>query len=672
MLLRLLASAGIPNVFRFRLGDPQLNYVALLYGKKIGERSIVESTKSKRLCKANKYLARQFKRLERYSTQDLDKFNYLAGKLLMSFAFQVQAYNSVFPRWTSVKFGTVKSHLRNVRRLCRYQSASLDYKRVWIDKSPGDFGRPLGVPTLPWRVYLRMLTNLGEIYLRGKGLYSNFQHGGRPGKGVLTCLEAMLTQMQTCDKIFEFDLKGFFDHISKESVKEFFKGTFLADLYFSILHMKPRKYELPPIHLDMSVKAWTDNSRLETAKATKDIDFRGMSHLFDPEYHEAKMFGKTYVQPQPTYVVPEIAPVETGEEVTLDMGKLDHLFKPTTFLRHLTGNRFGVPHTLNFPRYDQIMTPLHDSSPATFGKITPASLGIGVTEEERARGRDMRKDLNLADQGIPQGTSFGPMLASTIAAYHLRGIPNLLMYIDDGMVFLTEGQQSPEEEIKKALRPIEVDLAVEKSRMIEMSSLGKEGIKFLGIRAKLTRAYTTLVVSSETRRGIIKDLRGADPANFKRLIDKMNELGLLTKSKFKMLRWYLGADASKLRGLMSTESVNLAIKWGFFGNLLAEAYSPTTTPDELRELIRKGMKEAECRHLKEPSSVGCIFLSGGRTKVVDQEGMSQDIVPDLFNLSSLGCELLLKIGVKGILKPKFRGNTEMYSATIAEIRSRKD
>lgn len=643
---RILANLGIPNAVAFRLSDPVLNVVALLFERVVKDRQMVDVVGTKRLTKANRYLGKSFRRLLKYARNgEFEKFDFLSKKLLLSYAFQVQAYNSVFPKWLSVKAGTVAYHLRYLRTLCYQLSTDLKYKRVWIDKKEGDFARPLGVPELVWRVYLRMLTNLGEVYLKGRGKYSNFQHGGRPGKGVLTCLEEMIRKLDKFKRVYEFDLKGFFDHIAKDAVRDFFKEVFLGDIYSKLLMVKPTAYVLPPQEKDEPLQRYrkimdyllvkSEGPFLPSTWHGTAVRYTGMFHSILIHYT-----GKGQVVTNGTADALENYPSDIIEVVFWENYDEN---SPTDLPRNKNFEAPWIARRSLSSIYKMVMEEDMARMPAkTAFIIEPES------EEERARGRDEWKDLNLPEQGIPQGTSFGPMLASTIGAYYLRGIPNLLMYVDDGMVFLEPDAPSPEKEIEERLSVIKVSLAREKSGIREFSSLLTEGIKFLGTRTRVIgeRLYGTSM-SSETRRGIAKPFPQPSKSNFNAIIDKLFTEGMISFSKQKVLRWYFNSNSSRLLKLLTGSSLHIAMKWGFFGNLLAEAYSPTTTPSDMRKLISEGMRKAEEEIRKQIFSVGSTILSS-HPEVISDGGEVIWVKPTLFNLSTLGCELLLEKGVNSI------------------------
>jgi hypothetical protein len=281
--------------------------------------------------------------------------------------------------------------------------------------------------------------------------------------------------------------------------------------------------------------------------------------------------------------------------------------------------------------------------------------GATPSQSAREKGRDRWKDLDLADQGIPQGSSFGPMLASTIAAYHLRGIPNLLMYVDDGMVFLPKGAPSPEKEIIKALKPIKVELAFEKSGIRERSSLLTEGIKFLGTRSYV-KSFTTMI--SQTRRGISKPFPEASSENYLRLINTMYAEKMVTFSKFKQLKWFFMYEKSRLKEFLDGQTLHVAMKWGFFGNLLAEAYNPANSSEDMKQKIKEGMDQAQTEIMRNKLSYGYYVMNinskNGHNSFAykSSTGEWSSVKPDIYNASTLAIDLLLELGINNLLKRK--------------------
>jgi len=266
-MLRLLKKMGIPNVIDFSLTDPVYNEQALLTGFNVKQRSFKSESKTQRNSEMNAYLAKQFKRLKKHAASgNWEAFNKVGLNLLQnSTSYLIYSFNSVMPDWQSMDFHKSFNVLKGARKLCKELATDIDYKRVWIDKKPYDYARPLGVPKVIWRIYLRMVTNEGEIFAHGRDLYHPSQHGGRPGYGVMSCLKDVAEQLPKYKRVYEFDIKGFFDHISHESMTTIFKGTFLEGLYSKMCKSTPKSFKLPPVEKDLAVK------RAETNKKTNEF-----------------------------------------------------------------------------------------------------------------------------------------------------------------------------------------------------------------------------------------------------------------------------------------------------------------------------------------------------------------------------------------------------------------
>lgn len=96
-----------------------------------------------------------------------------------------------------------------VRSLRSELSTNMDFKRTYIPKGDNDV-RPLGVPTLPWRIYLNML--LHPLVLAHPLPAS--QHGFKPGFGTLTAWVSMFKDVLPSKNIYEGDIRQCFPSVN--------------------------------------------------------------------------------------------------------------------------------------------------------------------------------------------------------------------------------------------------------------------------------------------------------------------------------------------------------------------------------------------------------------------------------------------------------------------------
>jgi hypothetical protein len=202
----------LPNVLDYKTETIGLHDTAILYGIE----KIIRKTHVQQLNEGsyNKYLEKQLLRLSKYAVHgEIEKYLWLSTLLMKhSVSFRLKFMNEVDKKWYLRKAGYQDILWRRVSKLCKVDSSNLKFKRVWIT-DPGKtetFTRPLGVPTLEWRIFSRLKVEIFERYLKGRGLLAKWQHGGRSGKGVLSCYKSLLPKLMSSPNIMEFDIKGFF------------------------------------------------------------------------------------------------------------------------------------------------------------------------------------------------------------------------------------------------------------------------------------------------------------------------------------------------------------------------------------------------------------------------------------------------------------------------------
>lgn len=170
---------------------------------------------------ANRYLNYQIDRLKRVEPKT---FFMITNKLtLHSKVWYSVHLNKVLPAWyRNHPIWLAPKLWKKVKHIAKDFRGDVIFYRKYIPKlkdkqtlkewmeDPIPRWRPLGVPTLEWRVYLSMLNTALTIWLEPK--WQKEQHGYFPGKGVLTAWVSILKKIKE-DNIYEFDLKQFFPSV---------------------------------------------------------------------------------------------------------------------------------------------------------------------------------------------------------------------------------------------------------------------------------------------------------------------------------------------------------------------------------------------------------------------------------------------------------------------------
>lgn len=166
--------------------------------------------------KFNMYAERQINRLYSLKSSPSKYFRIVRHLIMYSNVFRVMAWNHVVPNWH--KEMTVRAVMATNKRidvLSKQLDANVDIHRVYIPK--GDTVRPIGVPSLSWRIYLHMFGNFLYMYLENAFLTS--QHGFIPGRGTLSAWRMIMSRKFLSKKyILAFDLKQFFPSVSLDAI----------------------------------------------------------------------------------------------------------------------------------------------------------------------------------------------------------------------------------------------------------------------------------------------------------------------------------------------------------------------------------------------------------------------------------------------------------------------
>jgi hypothetical protein len=201
----------MPSIWKFEIHLSVHDWLLLLFGlfRRYDSATTLYGWKNG---KANLYIDYMFRRMRKQVhlklyAQAVDTMWILMG----SHSYQVCCFNYIAKGWyKTMDLKTVKATMKKVKSLVRQRATDINYKRVYLEE-PTKF-RPLGVPTLAWRVYLHMYNNLiTEWRLETE---KGWQHAYLPGKGVITAWEALFELIHTEPNIYEADYKGFFNNVT--------------------------------------------------------------------------------------------------------------------------------------------------------------------------------------------------------------------------------------------------------------------------------------------------------------------------------------------------------------------------------------------------------------------------------------------------------------------------
>jgi hypothetical protein len=547
-----------------------------------------------------------------------------------------------------------------VKEYAAEETNELKYKRVWIDKKPGDSGRPLGVPEFADRIYGHMMTRIMESYLCGTGQYSSNQHGGVPGRGVQTFIKALIEPFMKHKRILEFDIKGYFDHIKHSSILEMFKSKTIIHYLSGALKSKPTAYSLPEAEQDKAYQLYTERDLFSFFE----VSFRedGMVDI-TPRNEQYGKFNLTLSFP------PETRPVLINKELLrkLQPSLQTEDWRITYTIMGDLGTRIRLVHlATNWETDLYTKEPILDIQRVTLAELYKQAMNFGFiepeninpfsiekktpTEEDRNIGRDRWKDLDLTEQGVPQGSSFGPVLASVLLGKLMPS--NSLLYMDDGIIFLNSSPSHKMimERYNKLLATIGCELSPDKTNILTPKVLWRKGMKIVGLRMfKRTLFTERLHIESDTRRGTIKPLFTLNSKQVEAGIMEMLKMKLISPSKSRVLNWQI--EKGKLDEIYRSPLIELSDRLGLLGAILSRAYSPTVTAEEMKEQIEYGIFKAELKIKSARGSLGERLINMSKTILIEGTESKVHVKPNLYILRPIANNIILRY-LKGDLPEK--------------------
>jgi len=228
--LRNIYIDNLPNVKNFKIitQGENIPMATLNISKKVKSHLEIETYKNKRI---NRYIEHQVLRLKKHRLTPI-KYWEIAFKLLKrSVSWKLIHLNRVYPKWYRAPLWWILKNIKELEKHATDFAGNIDFKRVYIPKTTGSLKewalkgnkqwRPLGVPTLSWRIYLSMLNTILVIYL--EPTWPKNQHGYFPRKGTLTVWREILRRISSPD-IYEFDLKQFFPSVEIQAISKILRN----------------------------------------------------------------------------------------------------------------------------------------------------------------------------------------------------------------------------------------------------------------------------------------------------------------------------------------------------------------------------------------------------------------------------------------------------------------
>lgn len=374
---------------------------------------------------SNIYLDYMFNRLtQQVKSKQYDRARITMWQLMDSSVYQVSALNHVLKNWhRNLSLKQVKWVLRDVKKLVKRKDTALKYARVYLHEA--NKIRPLGVPSMSWRIYLHMYNNClvewRTVTEQGK------QHGYLPQKGVITAWFEIVKRLNL-PNIYEADFKNFFGSVQHSG-----------------LEIVLRQIGLPQSEIHFIHDLNKSQPKLEKVDEIEEFKTRQYNYISECLAKEIPPEGK-YWEPIRQTIIDAFG--------TDDPRKSDLLLM---CLEEGNGEYWdgSEPVNLRLLKYVEIQWALLSS----FGPSTGQFHGLL--------------------QGVPQGAPTSCSLA-TLALRSIEAKLDVVIYADDLICFPESSDWNPTKELTDVVYGIELNEA--KSKWIKKDGIWLvDSFKFLGI-----------------------------------------------------------------------------------------------------------------------------------------------------------------------------------------------